>query len=62
MILIIPKYIPTNSPHIFLHYLFYIFYFVGMYTMDLHNLKVENLLNSGLAFLTFVGKFSPFYF
>ena len=39
--------------------MFYInlyFYLVGMYTMDLHNLKVENLLNSGLAILTFEGK------
>ena len=55
MILIIPKYVPTNSPHIILSF-FYINNFVGMYTMDLHNLKVENLLNSGLAFLTFEGK------
>ena len=28
-----------------------------MYGMDLHNLKVENLKNSGLALVTYIGTF-----
>ena len=30
---------------------------LGMYGMDLHNLKVENLKNSGLALVTYIGTF-----